>query len=130
MPLFTILVYLTYTMTYKKGLHLIADIETSNPTPLMLGYPFMEEIMPAIQKLGLNVVGTVVHDFTNGGFTISICLTESHICVHTWPEFGKVTLDIFLSNNYHINDNKGRLLLEITKHYFNAEAVHLHEIYR
>jgi S-adenosylmethionine decarboxylase len=117
-------------MKYKKGLHLIADIDTTHVNSLMLAHPFMEEMMPAIEKLALHVVGTVVHDFTNGGFTISICLTESHLCVHTWPEFGKVTLDVFLSNNYHINDNKGRLLLEICKHYFKADTMQLQEIYR
>lgn len=39
--------------------------------------------------------GAVDSKQQNGGITAFALLSESHISVHTWPEFGKVMVDIF-----------------------------------
>ncbi len=33
-----------------------------------------------------------------GGVTAAVLLAESHLCVHTWPEEGSVTLDVYVCN--------------------------------
>ena len=117
-------------MNYTKGLHIIADITTHDPQILIKAEPFHQVLAASIDQLGLHSVGAVLHNFDTGGFTISVCLTESHICAHTWPEFGIVTLDIYLSNTYQVNDEKGRQLLEICKDYFNTAHIKVQEIFR
>jgi len=42
-------------------------------------------------------VGNVYHTFDTGGFTCVICLTESHLALHTWPEDNYVTLDDYVA---------------------------------
>lgn len=65
---------------------------------------FRTMIEPRIEALGLVSVGAVYHQFPGGGFTAVVCLTESHLSVHTWPEHGRVTFDVFLSNFSKDND--------------------------
>ena len=37
----------------------------------------------------------IIHQFTPHGLTGIILLSESHISIHTWPELGQATLDVF-----------------------------------
>ncbi|AEC53155.1 S-adenosylmethionine decarboxylase proenzyme [Synechococcus phage S-CRM01] len=37
----------------------------------------------------------LIHQFHPYGLTGIILLAESHISIHTWPELGKATLDVF-----------------------------------
>ncbi len=40
-----------------------------------------------------------IHPFPSQGLTGYIILTESHIAIHTWPEYGFATLDIQTCNS-------------------------------
>lgn len=51
-----------------------------------------------IKSFGLTEVGTFYYEFPGGGFTGVVSLIESHIAVHTWPELGALTLDVYLCN--------------------------------
>ena len=51
-----------------------------------------------VARLGLTSVGEAYHTFVGGGFTAVLALTESHLSIHTWPEHGLATFDVFLSN--------------------------------
>ncbi|MEA2070735.1 MAG: adenosylmethionine decarboxylase, partial [Asgard group archaeon] len=42
------------------------------------------------------VLQGTVHRFSPMGCSIIIILKETHISLHTWPEFGYAALDIFL----------------------------------
>ncbi|HLZ88673.1 MAG TPA: S-adenosylmethionine decarboxylase, partial [Puia sp.] len=57
------------------------------------------------------------------GFTAVVCLSESHISVHTWPEHGRVNLDIYLSNHLRDNDGTTRALYEKLRCWFDAEIL-------
>jgi S-adenosylmethionine decarboxylase len=50
-----------------------------------------------VRELDLRIVGeTQWHQFpTTGGITGLSLLTESHLAVHTFPEFGSVCLNVF-----------------------------------
>lgn len=82
------------------------------------------------QVFDLQKLGEVYHDFEPGGFTGIICLSESHLSVHTWPEFGKVNLDIYLSNFLRINDGTVRVIFERITAYFEARVISENQITR
>jgi len=52
-----------------------------------------------VQAAGLTPVDGVFHRFPlPGGVTGVVLLAESHVAVHTWPERGAVTLDVYVCN--------------------------------
>jgi S-adenosylmethionine decarboxylase len=82
---------LTLLETYTPGLHLIATLHSDN-TALLAGYAGFKSLADDLTgAFDLQKLGEVYHDFEPGGFTGVICLSESHLSVHTWPEFGKLT---------------------------------------
>lgn len=110
---------------YQPGLHLIGDLESQHTQALSDTAACKELIDRLITHHGLTKVGEIYHSFDGGGYTATICLTESHIAIHTWPEYGKVTFDVFLSNFRHNNDHKGESIFDaITKHF---EAIRLNK---
>ena len=88
-----------------NGLHLIADLHDCRcPAPLLLDAPGLERwCASACQRHGLQVVGRCFHQFVDAsgrsaGVTGTVVLAESHLAIHTWPEIGGVTLDIYVCN--------------------------------
>lgn len=47
-----------------------------------------------------------------GGVTGVVLLAESHLAVHTWPEQGNVTLDVYVCNFSADNSAKAQALLD------------------
>ncbi|GAA4925356.1 S-adenosylmethionine decarboxylase [Mucilaginibacter defluvii] len=93
-------------MPYQPGLHILAEFTTAKTEYLSACSPCRFLFNKLIDKLSLSKVGEVYHEFDGGGFTAVICLTESHLSIHTWPEFGLATFDIFLSNYQKDNSDK------------------------
>lgn len=89
---------------YRAGLHLISEFKIKNPELLKDSQIIKTYFDSAIVSHKLCKVGEVYHQFPQGGYTGVICLTESHIAIHTWPEFNRVTFDVFLSNFMNYND--------------------------
>jgi S-adenosylmethionine decarboxylase len=40
------------------------------------------------------VLGEAYHQFPNGAVTATLVLSQSHLSVHTWPEYGSVNVDL------------------------------------
>lgn len=76
-----------------------------------------------IKQYDLQVVGISSHVFEGNGFTAAYCLKESHICIHTWPEYHQLTLDIYLCNYLKDNSDKVLALGNDFKEYFEASVL-------
>lgn len=57
-----------------------------------------------VEESGLTMLGTCFRQFQPGGVTG--VLVESHLAIHTWPESGYATLDVFVCN--YTADNTGK----------------------
>lgn len=90
-------------MEYIPGLHILCEIKSANATKLATPEQWKPFMANTIEQFELQQVGEVVHQFEPAGFTAVHCLTESHIAIHTWPEYGVVTFDVFLCN--YLRDN-------------------------
>jgi len=82
------------------GLHLTADLSGCDPAlPAMTDPAALRALCVAeVQGAGLQAVGTLFHRFEAAGVTGMVLLAESHVAVHTWPELGAVTLDVYVCN--------------------------------
>lgn len=96
-----------------NGLHLIADLHDCRcPTDFLIDAAGLENFcVSACRRHGLTVVGQLFHAFRDAagaaaGVTGTVVLAESHLAVHTWPELGSVTLDIYVCN--FSGDNSAR----------------------
>lgn len=106
-----------------SGLHILANLSSQKSELLKefrLAKVFVDSL---IQEFNLTKVGEVYHDFPGGGFTAVVCLTESHLSIHTWPENNYLTFDIFLSNYLKDNSNITRKFYDEVVKFFEAEIV-------
>ena len=72
--------------------------------------------LEAVRATGLTVVGDSFHQFEPQGVTGTVLLAESHLAIHTWPEYGFVTVDVYVCNLATDNSDKA-------KHLFRALEV-------
>jgi S-adenosylmethionine decarboxylase len=117
-------------MHYEPGLHIIAEISSAKKE-LLEKFSFVQQLLDAqISQHGLHKLGEVYHNFQPAGFTAVICLSESHISLHSWPEHERVNLDIYLSNYQRNNDHTGRKIFEALTTFFDAAVISCQQIKR
>ncbi|HNL08063.1 MAG TPA: S-adenosylmethionine decarboxylase [Chitinophagales bacterium] len=122
--------YPNIASTYEAGLHILLQLQTSSNACLTDCKAWRVFSAKLLQHHQLLLVGCTYHIFDSGGFTAAICLKESHITIHTWPEFELLTLDIYLCNYQKNNAPKCQLLAQANIDYFKATVLQKHEIYR
>jgi S-adenosylmethionine decarboxylase proenzyme len=54
--------------------------------------------LECVRESGLTIVGDAFHQFQPQGVTGTVLLAESHLAIHTWPECGFVTVDVYVCN--------------------------------
>ena len=97
--------------SYKPGLHIVSTFNCSEDK--LTDAAFCKTIFDKIiAELSLQKVGEVYYSFPGAGYTAVVCLTESHVSIHTWPEHKLATFDVFLSS--FERDNADRV-----KHFFD-----------
>jgi spermidine synthase len=59
-----------------------------------------------------------------GGVTGAVLLAESHLAIHTWPETGNVTIDVYVCNFSDDNSGKAQTLMDgVSAAYAPRDAV-------
>ena len=100
-----------------NGLHLTADLGGVNPAlPLMCDAEALAALCRAtVLTSGLSGVAELFHRFGAAeeqcGITGVVLLAESHLAIHTWPELGGVTLDVYVCNYGADNTAKAEALM-------------------
>ena len=52
-------------------------------------------MLHAAEETGATIIGKIFHQFSPYGVTGVVAIAESHLCIHTWPEYGYAAVDIF-----------------------------------
>ncbi len=118
------------------GTHIIADLYGCPLTRHMTDCPLLEQTcLTYVREAGLLDVGSTFHGFpgegeTAGGVTGTVVLAESHLCLHTWPEHGYVSLDVFVCNYSTDNTDAARNLADRLVALFRPEHTRRQEITR
>lgn len=115
------------------GLHLIGDLYGCRcDARLMLDAEYLENFCKQqVASAGLTTVGSLFHSFgEDGGVTGVVVLAESHLSIHTWPESGYVTLDVYVCNYTANNRPKAQKLFDAIKVAFNPKEARLHRVDR
>ena len=77
------------------GTHLLLELNECNATLLDDMELVKRALLDAADEAGATVVGEVFHKFSPVGVTGIVCIAESHISIHTWPEHAYAAADIF-----------------------------------
>ena len=54
-----------------------------------------ETLLATAEEIGATVLGDTFHQFSPQGVTGIIAIAESHLSIHTWPEYRYAAVDIF-----------------------------------
>lgn len=113
-----------------RGLHLTADLfDCADPAGLLSDGARLQQLCEHLtDEAGLTVVGSHFHAFPPGphgtvGWTGVLLLAESHLAVHTWPELGAVTIDVYVCNFSGDNGARAEALLASLEGAFAPGAV-------
>ena len=69
------------------GTHLLLELKSCNPE-LLDDLPYLRKaLMEAAEETGATIIGDSFHQFSPQGVTGVVAIAESHLCIHTWPEF-------------------------------------------
>ena len=79
---------------------------------------------------GLTVVGDAFHQFSPQGVTGTVLLAESHLAIHTWPEHGFVTVDVYVCNLATDNTAKAERLFRALEAALKPQRTKFHSIRR
>ena len=115
---------------YKLGSHIIATLKCDKSNHIRVSTHFKLFVEQLVVKYELKSLGAVFHDFQPEGFTGIVCLSESHLSIHTWPEYNKINLDIYLSNYERDNDQTVDDLYHAMIDFFGAEVINYQKIKR
>lgn len=81
--------------TSPIGVHALLDLQGARG---LEDIDFVEQILrDAAAAAGATILGAHMHHFGEGfGVTGVVLLAESHMSIHTWPEYDYAAVDIFL----------------------------------
>lgn len=106
------------------GVHLI--IELWGPKNIDSIESIRQAFIEAIDACGATILNIDLHEFTPfGGISGVAVLQESHMSIHTWPEYNYAALDVFVCGT--VDPHKAIPVLE--KH-FEPERLEVSEIKR
>ena len=80
---------------YALGKHLLLDLKDCN-REVLDDLSFLQNVMVnAAQVAGATVLEKYFHQFSPQGVSGAVIIAESHLSLHTWPEYGYAAVDIF-----------------------------------
>jgi S-adenosylmethionine decarboxylase len=94
------------------GRHLLVELHDCNKEALNdLG--LLRNIMvKAAIDCGAVVLGDSFHRFSPQGVSGVVIIAESHLSIHTWPEYGYAAVDIFTCGTFVNPDKAAEVLIE------------------
>lgn len=78
-----------------RNIQIIAEFYGCNPELISRSETVKKIINKAIRKSNLTKIRSHYHQFRPSGVTGVVLLAESHITMHSWPEYNYIALDLF-----------------------------------
>lgn len=77
------------------GRHLLVECYECDPEVLNDSEVIEREMAEAARRTGATIVATNFHNFSPHGVSGVVVIAESHLAIHTWPEYGYAAVDLF-----------------------------------
>ena len=77
------------------GRHWLIELYDCVPSTLQKEETVEAAMCEAAHRAGATVVTSTFHQFAPQGVSGVVVIQESHLTIHTWPEYGYAALDLF-----------------------------------
>ncbi|MGL4563608.1 MAG: adenosylmethionine decarboxylase [Brevinema sp.] len=81
------------------GRHILIEFYNCNEDILKDPNLIDEYMNKAAEKSNATIVESVFHHFNPYGVSGAVIISESHLAIHTWPEYGYAAVDVFTCGN-------------------------------
>jgi S-adenosylmethionine decarboxylase len=77
------------------GTHLLIELRDCNPDILTSLEKVKKILISAAKEAKATIIDISFHEFNPFGISGVVVIAESHLSIHTWPEYGYAAVDIF-----------------------------------
>ncbi len=113
-------------MTVVLAVHIIAELYGCNSEQIS----YVESLQPVFREVvnasGLTEITSRFHQFEPYGVTGFVLLAESHISIHTWPEYEYAAVDIYTCST----EKKANNALSVLLDHLKPKKVEIKKFYR
>jgi spermidine synthase len=82
-------------MMNALGRHILVEFNGCSPEALNDVEVIESAMVDAARKAGATVIQSTFHHFSPFGVSGVVVIQESHLAIHTWPEYGYAAVDLF-----------------------------------
>jgi len=108
------------------GRHLVSEL-TDCDAKILNDLSALKRILPeAARQSGALVVNSVFHRYNPQGLSGVVVIAESHLSIHTWPEYGYAAVDCFTCGT-SVDPYKA---MEYLKAELSCQSIKVHEMKR
>ncbi len=100
------------------GKHIVVEFYGCNFEKLNNLEEIRKTMLEATKAIKAHILGDIFHRFNPQGVTGIIAISESHLSIHTWPEYGYAAVDIFTCGNVEPWE-----ALKVMKNYFKPKRM-------
>ena len=94
------------------GRHLLLELKGCDKEVLNDLSFLKSALLAAAEECGATVLGESFHRFSPQGVSGVVVIAESHLLIHTWPEYGYAAADIFTCGNSVQPEKAAELMIE------------------
>lgn len=80
---------------YALGTHLLVELKDCNPEILRSIEKVKDLMVSAAKEARATIIDISFREFQPFGISGVVVIAESHLTIHTWPEYGYAAVDIF-----------------------------------
>ena len=97
------------------GYHFIGELRFNNQDILFDNARIEKIFYHSLESAELKIIDVFHHPYSPHGYTSVAILKTSHAALHTWPEHGYISIDIFICDEFE----KGMKVIKTLKEEFN-----------
>lgn len=80
---------------HALGTHLLVELRDCNPKIIKDLAKVKNALVSAAKEAKATIIDISFHEFNPFGISGMVIIAESHLSIHTWPEYGYAAVDIF-----------------------------------
>jgi len=94
------------------GTHLLLELSGCDPRLLDSTEEVRTALLRAATRAKATVLGNSFHHFSPQGVSGVVVIAESHLSIHTWPEYGYAAVDVFTCGDQAMPHRAAEYLIE------------------